>query len=147
LYLNVVPFFEDAAAWETWLESENTSTEGIWPKISKKGSGIASVTYDEALDVALCFGWIDRHKKNHDEHHFLQQFTPSLWSKRNVEKVALLVAAQEEYRQVRGVACGREDAVSKSRSHWIRGVDLSQGLFFLAGVVPCRTSRGFCLHY
>jgi uncharacterized protein YdeI (YjbR/CyaY-like superfamily) len=92
-----IQLFENAAAWETWLEANHTETTGLWLKISKKGSGIASVTYDEALDVALCFGWIDGQKKSHDEHHFIQRFTPrrknSLWSKRNVDKVAVLVAA------------------------------------------------------
>ena len=66
-------------------------------KISKKGCAVASVTYDEAVDTALCFGWIDGQRKSHDESHFLQRFTPrrktSIWSKRNVDKVAALVAA------------------------------------------------------
>lgn len=90
--------FEDAKAWEAWLEENHaSSTTGLWVKISKKGSAIASVTYDEAVDVALCFGWIDGQRKSHDEHHFVQRFTPrrksSIWSKRNVEKVAALAAA------------------------------------------------------
>ncbi|KAK4123137.1 hypothetical protein N657DRAFT_634336 [Parathielavia appendiculata] len=92
-----IQLFENAAAWETWLETNHTDATGLWLKISKKGSGIASITYDEALDVALCFGWIDGQKKSHDEHHFLQRFTPrrknSMWSKRNVNKVAVLIAA------------------------------------------------------
>lgn len=70
---------------------------GILLKISKKGCDIPSVTYDEAVDTALCFGWIDGQRKSHDESHFLQRFTPrrkaSIWSKRNVEKVGTLVAA------------------------------------------------------
>lgn len=66
-------------------------------KDSEKGSGIASVTYDEALDVALCYGWIDGQRKTFDSEFFLQKFTPrrsrSLWSKRNIKKVAELIAA------------------------------------------------------
>ncbi|KAK4188560.1 bacteriocin-protection, YdeI or OmpD-associated-domain-containing protein [Podospora australis] len=89
--------FPDAKAWETWLEIHHaTETLGIWMKISKKGSGIPSVTYDEAIDCALCFGWIDGQRKSHDAQHFIQRFTPrrkkSMWSKRNVDKVAVLTA-------------------------------------------------------
>ncbi|CAM1509615.1 Fc.00g033540.m01.CDS01 [Cosmosporella sp. VM-42] len=87
--------FEDAKAWETWLEGNHKSNNGIWLKLNKKGSRVATVTYDEALDVALCFGWIDGQKKRHDEQHFIQRFTPrrksSLWSKRNGNKVAVLI--------------------------------------------------------
>ncbi|KAK3302634.1 bacteriocin-protection, YdeI or OmpD-associated-domain-containing protein [Chaetomium strumarium] len=92
-----IRLFEDAAAWERWLEANHADTMGLWLKISKKGSAIPSVTYEEALDTALCFGWIDGQKKSHDADHFLQRFTPrrrnSMWSKRNVEKVAALLAA------------------------------------------------------
>lgn len=64
--------------------------------MAKKASGIASVTHDEALEVALCFGWIDGQRNGHDDRYFLQKFTPrrpkSLWSKRNVAKIAKLTA-------------------------------------------------------
>ncbi|KAK3295392.1 bacteriocin-protection, YdeI or OmpD-associated-domain-containing protein [Chaetomium fimeti] len=90
-----IQLFDHVAAWETWLEANHTDPTGLWLKISKKGSGIASVSYDEALDAALCFGWIDGQKKSHDGDHFLQRFTPrrkrSMWSKRNCAKVAVLV--------------------------------------------------------
>ncbi|AEO68764.1 uncharacterized protein THITE_2118381 [Thermothielavioides terrestris NRRL 8126] len=92
-----IQLFEDAAAWETWLEANHTNAAGLWLKISKRGSNVASVTYDEALDVALCFGWIDGQKKSYDANHFIQRFTPrrprSMWSKRNVDRVAVLIAA------------------------------------------------------
>ncbi|GAA5007438.1 bacteriocin-protection protein [Pseudoluteimonas lycopersici] len=88
--------FEDAAAFEKWLE-KNASTAGLWLKIAKKDSGIASVTYAEALEVALCHGWIDGQKKSFDENCFLQRFTPrrarSLWSKNNIAHVERLIAA------------------------------------------------------
>jgi uncharacterized protein YdeI (YjbR/CyaY-like superfamily) len=88
--------FEDAAAFEKWLE-KNASTAGLWLKIAKKDSGIASVTYAEALEVALCHGWIDGQKKSFDENFFLQRFTPrrarSLWSKNNIAHVERLIAA------------------------------------------------------
>ncbi|KAK3682232.1 bacteriocin-protection, YdeI or OmpD-associated-domain-containing protein [Podospora appendiculata] len=93
-----IQLFRDANAWESWLETNHhTETSGLWVKISKKDSGVASVTYEEALDTALCFGWIDGQRKGHDDGHFLQKFTPrrksSLWSKRNVAKVAVLIEA------------------------------------------------------
>lgn len=88
--------FTDAAAWERWLE-RHTGSAGIWLKIAKKDSGIPSVTYAEALDVALCHGWIDGQKKGFDARFFLQRFTPrrarSTWSKINVAKIEALTAA------------------------------------------------------
>ncbi|KAK0639522.1 bacteriocin-protection, YdeI or OmpD-associated-domain-containing protein [Cercophora newfieldiana] len=91
-----IHLFEDIQSWETWLETNHTTeTTGVLLKISKKSCSVPSVTYDEAVDTALCFGWIDGQRKSHDENHFLQRFTPrrkaSIWSKRNVDKVAVLV--------------------------------------------------------
>jgi uncharacterized protein YdeI (YjbR/CyaY-like superfamily) len=91
-----VRHFRNAAAWEKWLSSHNQD-RGLWLKIAKKASGIASVSYAEALDVALCHGWIDGQKRSFDEKFFLQRFTPrrpkSLWSKINIGHVERLVAA------------------------------------------------------
>ncbi len=88
--------FADAAAWEHWLERHPQSS-GVWLKIAKKDAGIPSVTYAEALDVALCHGWIDGQKKGFDAQFFLQRFTPrrarSTWSKINVAKIDMLTAA------------------------------------------------------
>jgi uncharacterized protein YdeI (YjbR/CyaY-like superfamily) len=86
-----------AAEWEAWLEANHDASEGVWLKIAKKGSGIPSVTIAEALDVCLCFGWIDSRREALDEDHYLQRYTPrrprSNWSRINVEKVAKLTAA------------------------------------------------------
>ena len=91
-----IEHFMDAAAWERWLEQHPEST-GVWLKIAKKDSGVASVSYSEALDVALCHGWIDGQKKGYDAQCFLQRFTPrrarSTWSKINVARIESLVAA------------------------------------------------------
>lgn len=88
--------FDTAAEWEDWLR-HNPGAEGLWLKIAKKDSGITTVTYAEALDVALCHGWIDGQKKGFDQHFFLQRFTPrrprSLWSKINIGHVQRLAAA------------------------------------------------------
>lgn len=89
--------FDSAAHWEAWLGEHFTDTHGIWMKIAKKASGVASVSYQEAVEVALCFGWIDGLKRAHDDTYFVQKFTPrrarSIWSKRNIGIVAELTAA------------------------------------------------------
>jgi uncharacterized protein YdeI (YjbR/CyaY-like superfamily) len=87
--------FPSAEAFETWLEEHHADSDGVWIKIAKKGTGIPSVSRGGALDVALCFGWIDGQAKSIDETHYLQKFTPrrdrSRWSKINVGKVAELI--------------------------------------------------------
>jgi uncharacterized protein YdeI (YjbR/CyaY-like superfamily) len=91
--------FADRAAFRKWLSAHHASQPGVWLRIAKAASPLRSVTYAEALDVALCFGWIDGQKRSHDADSFLQKFTPrqkrSPWSKRNREHVARLVAAGE----------------------------------------------------
>ncbi|TEA13399.1 hypothetical protein C8034_v004408 [Colletotrichum sidae] len=90
--------FDDQKAWETWLEKHHGEEKGVWLKIAKIGAKIPSVTYNEAVDVALCFGWIDGQRRAHDEEYFTQRFTPrrkhSMWSQRNVDKVAELIKAE-----------------------------------------------------
>lgn len=88
-----IVLFEDAAAFERHLEA-GTSV-GLWVKLAKKGAVIRSMTYPEAVDVALCHGWIDGQARSLDDTHYLQRFTPrrknSIWSRINVDKVARLV--------------------------------------------------------
>src|SRR3954470_5551498 len=73
--------------WEAWLAVHHATTAGLWLKIAKKNSGIESVSYDEALESALCYGWIDGQKAAYDAQCWLQRFTPrgprSEWSRRN----------------------------------------------------------------
>ena len=87
--------FKKASDWKKWLEKNHAKSMGIWLRFFKKGSGIPSVTYAEALDEALCYGWIDSQLQKYDEVSYLQKFTPrrakSIWSKRNIEHVARLV--------------------------------------------------------
>jgi len=89
--------FACAAQWEAWLAAEHGTSAGVWLRLAKKGSGIPSVSYEEALDAALCFGWIDGQKGALDEVHWLQRFTPrrprSRWSKLNCERALKLMAA------------------------------------------------------
>jgi uncharacterized protein YdeI (YjbR/CyaY-like superfamily) len=89
--------FKNAKAFETWLKKHHASSDGLWLKIAKRGADEPSVTYPEAVEIALCWGWIDGQKKSLDDQHFLQRFTPrrarSVWSKINVDKVAALIEA------------------------------------------------------
>jgi uncharacterized protein YdeI (YjbR/CyaY-like superfamily) len=89
--------FESQAAWERWLEQNHAAAAGVWLKFAKKDSGIASVDYTEALEGALCYGWIDGQRTALDEQYFLQKFTPrrakSNWSLVNRNKVLALIAA------------------------------------------------------
>lgn len=98
LELPVIPF-ASRKAWAAWLAKQHDRAAGVWLKLSKKDSGIASVTYEEALDVALCYGWIDGQKKGLDDKYWLQKFTPrgakSIWSKINTEKAERLMASGE----------------------------------------------------
>jgi uncharacterized protein YdeI (YjbR/CyaY-like superfamily) len=92
-----IRLFADRAELEAWLEEGHDSSAGVWLKIAKKGTEERSVTYAEALELALCFGWIDSQKRGYDETHFLQRFTPrrprGRWSKINREKAEALIAA------------------------------------------------------
>ena len=87
--------FASRDAWETWLEERHATSEGLWIKFAKKGSGIESVTYDQAVEVSLCYGWIDGQARKLDEDYYLQRFTPrrprSKWSKVNRQKAMDLV--------------------------------------------------------
>lgn len=87
--------FESADAWGAWLVQEHATSEGVWLKIAKKGSGIATVSYSDTLDVALCHGWIDGQKGRLDEEYWLQRFTPrrarSRWSKINCARAGALI--------------------------------------------------------
>jgi uncharacterized protein YdeI (YjbR/CyaY-like superfamily) len=89
--------FADAAAWEAWLRSNGSASGAVWLKLAKKGAPGRTVSYAQALDVALCHGWIDGHKRALDEHFWLQRFSRrgprSRWSKVNTEKASKLIEA------------------------------------------------------
>ncbi len=89
----------DRAAWAEWLVKHGESSSGVWLKLARKGGGDPSITYSEALDVALCHGWIDGQKGAVDERHWRQRFTPrkarSRWSKRNRARAEELLARGE----------------------------------------------------
>jgi uncharacterized protein YdeI (YjbR/CyaY-like superfamily) len=89
--------FVSQAKWRQWLEENHAISTGIWLRFYKKASGIATIVYAEALEEALCYGWIDGQLKKYDENSYFQKFTPrrsrSMWSKRNLEKVVALEKA------------------------------------------------------
>jgi len=89
--------FESTDAWDAWLTVHAADSPGVWLKIAKKGSAGRSISYSDALDVALCHGWIDGQKGRLDDEYWLQRFTPrkpgSKWSKINTERAAALIAS------------------------------------------------------
>lgn len=87
-------YFASASAWGKWLAANHAKSDGIWLRIFNKELGQKTVTYAEALDEALCYGWVDGQKKKYDRDSWIQKFTPrrarSMWSKRNIEHVERL---------------------------------------------------------
>jgi uncharacterized protein YdeI (YjbR/CyaY-like superfamily) len=114
--------FKSAKAFETWLKQHHATSGGLWLKIAKRRAAQASVTYLEAVEVALCWGWIDGQKRGLDEQYFLQRFTPrrarSVWSKVNVDKVAALTKAGRM--QAPGLA---QVEAAKADGRWARAYD------------------------
>ncbi len=118
-----VKSFASSKQWKKWLATNYAiSNQGIWLRIFKKDSGEATVTYDEALDEALCFGWIDGQKKKYDEKSWLQKFTPrrskSIWSKRNKTRTVQLI--EERRMQPSGL---KEIEAAKSDGRWDKAYD------------------------
>ena len=87
--------FEDQSAWESWLAANFDKSGGVWLRLGRKSSGLKTVSYQEALDVALCYGWIDGQKQRFDEASWLQRFTgrgpKSIWSKINRARALALI--------------------------------------------------------
>jgi len=121
-----IKLFKTEAAWEKWLAA-NSEASGVWLKIAKKDTGATSVSYSQALDVALCHGWIDGLKRTCDAQYFLQRFTPrkakSLWSKLNIARVEKLVAAG---RMQAAGACEVEAA--KADGRWNAAYDAASAM-------------------
>jgi uncharacterized protein YdeI (YjbR/CyaY-like superfamily) len=114
-----VLMFPTATAWHEWLAGNGAASAGVWLKTAKKGAAETTVSYAEALEVALCFGWIDGQKGPLDEQYWLQRFTPrkpgSNWSKINTEKAAALIEAGKM--QPAGL---REVELAKADGRWHR---------------------------
>lgn len=120
-----IRLFSTPKSWETWLEKNHAKSTGLWVRLAKKDSGLKSITYFEALDIALCYGWIDSQKKGHDEISWIQRFTPrgtrSIWSKVNRDKaLEFIKSGQMKPAGLKAVesakADGRWDAAYDSQS-------------------------------
>jgi uncharacterized protein YdeI (YjbR/CyaY-like superfamily) len=129
--------FADAGRLESWLAAHHDKCQGVWLKIAKKGSGARSVSSTEALEVALCFGWIDSHRRSVDESYFVQRYTPrrprSAWSKVNTDRVEALIRAgrmrEPGLAQVAAAkADGRWDAAYESQRNATVPPDLEAAL-------------------
>jgi uncharacterized protein YdeI (YjbR/CyaY-like superfamily) len=92
-----IMFFASQGDWETWLTDQDETSPGLWLKFAKKGADVSTVSYPDALEAALCFGWIDGQKRALDDAHWLQRFTPrrarSKWSRINRDKAQALIEA------------------------------------------------------
>jgi len=129
--------FPTAKAWNSWLAKNHDKSPGLWLRIAKKNSGLKSVSYPEALETALCYGWIDGQKKANDADSWLQKFTPrgprSVWSQINRNKALALIEkkkmkpaglqAIEHAKQT-----GRWDAAYASQSKMTVPEDLEEAL-------------------
>jgi uncharacterized protein YdeI (YjbR/CyaY-like superfamily) len=101
-------WFENRSAFESWINAHASEERGIWIKFAKKNSGSVSIDYDQALEIALCYGWIDSQVAAFDGNYYLQKFSPrrarSKWSRMNREKAEALIASGRMqaagYRQV-----------------------------------------------
>ena len=129
--------FESTDAWDTWLAAHHAGSPGLWLKIAKKGAAGRTVSYSDALDVALCHGWIDGQKGRHDDEYWLQRFTPRKpggnWSKINTERAAALIASGRMrpagLREVeRAQADGRWEQAYESQSRVTVPEDLARAL-------------------
>ena len=127
----------DGAEFEAWLAEHPDRTAGVWLKIAKKGSGVASLTDDEAVDIGLCYGWISGQRRSLDEVFYLQKYVPrrprSRWSRVNVRKVEKLMAAGRMRRPglaevERAKADGRWDAAYESQKEATVPADLATAL-------------------
>lgn len=114
--------FATAEEWRLWLEENHASSEGIWLKFAKKASGITSITPQEALEVSLCYGWIDGQRNKFDDNYFINKYTArskrSMWSKRNRDLAERLI--QENKMQPAGF---REIERAKQDGRWQNAYD------------------------
>ena len=115
-------FFDTSEKWRIWLEHNFHSVNGVWLRFYKKGSGITSLNHAQALDEALCFGWIDGQARKYDTESYLQKFTPrrarSIWSKRNIEHISRL--EREGKMKPSGL---KEVEAAKADGRWDRAYD------------------------
>ena len=119
-----VILFDNQKELNEWFSKNYSQTHGIWIKIAKKNSGKTSVTYNEAIEEALCYGWIDGQVNSYNDDYYIQKFTPrgsrSVWSKINVTKIENLI--KENRLQPSGLEAVK---VAKSNGAWDKAYDSS----------------------
>jgi len=117
---------EDQEAWLSWLRTNHATSSGVWLRIARKSANVISVSYLQAVEAALCFGWIDGQKKAEDESYWLQRFTPrsekSIWSKINRDKATRLIALGQM-----NAAGIREVERAKRDGRWDAAYDSASG--------------------
>jgi uncharacterized protein YdeI (YjbR/CyaY-like superfamily) len=121
--------FELTESWKHWLAQNHSTSTGVWLRFYKKASGKLTITYAQALDEALCYGWIDGQTKIFDKESYLQKFTPrrskSIWSKKNIEHINRLV--KEGRMQQAGI---RQAEAAKSDGRWAKAYDSPANMTF-----------------
>ena len=119
--------FPSAVLWRRWLDANYATSGGIWLRIYKKDSGKKAVTYAEALDEALCYGWIDGQKNKGDENSWLQKFTPrrprSIWSRKNCEHATRLIKAKRM-----NISGQKEVDAAKKDGRWDKAYDAASNM-------------------
>ena len=138
--------FPSEPTWEKWLAKHHERSPGIWLRIHKKGSDTPTITYAQALDVALCYGWIDSQKQTYDETSWIQKFTPrrakSPWSKINTGHAERLIA--EGRMRPAGM---RQIELAKDDGRWARGYNSSRTMTlpddFLAALATHKRAKAF----
>ncbi len=138
--------FKSQKDWASWLDKNHSESNGIWLRFFKRDSGVASVTYAEALDEALCYGWIDGQLEKYDEKSWLRKFTPrrpkSVWSKKNMEHVNRLMQAGKMKRS--GL---KEVEEAKADGRWERAYDSPSAMQvpedFLKELSKNKKAKGF----
>jgi uncharacterized protein YdeI (YjbR/CyaY-like superfamily) len=128
-----VRLFHGQDAWQKWLEENHLKSNGLWLRLAKKGSGLRSVSYTEAVEIALCYGWIDGQKKAESEQAWLQRFLPrsarSIWSKINRDK-ALALIAQDQMKSagLKAIEAAKENGSWESAYDSPRSAEVPTGL-------------------
>src|SRR5215831_1612109 len=123
----VTKSFASVKAWQTWLAKNHNASTGVWLEFAKKNADKPTVTYAEALEIALCYGWIDGQKKGHDEQYWLQKFGPrkanSIWSRKNIEHTQRLI--QEGKMQPSGL---KAIEAAKANGCWEKAYDAQSSM-------------------
>src|SRR5689334_18346845 len=138
--------FASVKAWHTWLEKNHDKSKGVWMMFAKKNADKPTVTYAEALDVALCYGWIDGQKNSYDEQYWIQKFVPrqakSIWSKKNIEHTERLI--KENKMQPAGL---KAIEIAKANGAWEKAYDAQSKMTipddFLKALRKNKTANAF----